>query len=1052
MRNHCLDSSVNPDPQSEFLVVSRLTDADMEALTGVREPEGEDKTARESQQSAVVCFAALLNTSFAADTLQPPASHGHHPVVLQDIGVGLWPVGSEYAGFQRAFGVAEAAIDLAFEAASVRDGKLRREHPMQGLPSLMGLHSGATSAGSASWHHCSGDSHGCRETHESAHPIASDQSAPGSWLAGVSRTLLKVQLGHVSTRLEWCHRVARDLSDITQRIQAAYNPWIERLGASGRVLITASPISEQAAASLTTKPKALLLTVLEASAAALTRRSSDEPAPVLPDAEVMPHLVRQHQVIVAALNTVRSCSAHAASPPAAACTSVWSVPCARLAAKQAEKHGSLGDWITCLAELGVIVAASPQDSPVNPANHSRFLESAHTILPSKAAEDEASHVLQVLAAAAFAPADAPVLVPSAAAAARALQDNGMVAMSVSPAVVVRVNPLNQAASAAGQATHDRLKIDEATLRRVCSGLALCQMRASHALFAPATGPASAGATAPAKLSSALHSGSTLASLPNWSVHAGQMFTSNVRALAGKDPATSHAVAVTSGLSKHVFSLALGNAYFRHAASADARRFVPRPRDRHTLVIIAEEFGGGWYPDWGPWTAADARGRMGGSEEAGLQVVASMADVCRDKPALCVHVEVYKERVPAQYRGTMQGSAAWYPTSWLSSPTPPLESHQECLRRTHQVAGCSHQHPPGVIFMSWRYVASLGAVVSIEEVAESGRLSSVNKTHSGRASAAMVQTVTHGRVRAMYLWLQDVVGPVQAGLSSSLRAVTSGVFFLSHFHAQSTIERIPAGARSLIRIARNGIHASLVTTGGGLEHDPMSLVYASAPNRGLETILRAWPMVLRAFPQATLHVYYGFTQGFQKYIRTVMGELAASWLQDMQQLLKQPNVRYHGMVSAEQLASAYNGAGFLLYPTSFAETGCIAVVKAMAQGVIPITSRYPESVLPELLSSPELDWGPELPSDVARVVAPAGNLRSDPESKRHWAKLADFPKQAPFRESFAFAVIEALRVGTQPHKAAYVQAVRAKLAVAAATRLTWHETASRMLQAFHDDAS
>ena len=40
----------------------------------------------------------------------------------------------------------------------------------------------------------------------------------------------------------------------------------------------------------------------------------------------------------------------------------------------------------------------------------------------------------------------------------------------------------------------------------------------------------------------------------------------------------------------------------------------------------------------------------------------------------------------------------------------------------------------------------------------------------------------------------------------------------------------------------------------------------------------------------------------------------------------------------------SSAGFLLYPTRFPEIGCITVMKAMAMGCIPITSRYVNSVL------------------------------------------------------------------------------------------------------------
>lgn len=47
---------------------------------------------------------------------------------------------------------------------------------------------------------------------------------------------------------------------------------------------------------------------------------------------------------------------------------------------------------------------------------------------------------------------------------------------------------------------------------------------------------------------------------------------------------------------------------------------------------------------------------------------------------------------------------------------------------------------------------------------------------------------------------------------------------------------------------------------------------------------------------------------------------------------------------DQLLNAYMNSGYILYPTRFPETGCISLIKAMASGCIPITSRYFNSVL------------------------------------------------------------------------------------------------------------
>jgi len=68
---------------------------------------------------------------------------------------------------------------------------------------------------------------------------------------------------------------------------------------------------------------------------------------------------------------------------------------------------------------------------------------------------------------------------------------------------------------------------------------------------------------------------------------------------------------------------------------------------------------------------------------------------------------------------------------------------------------------------------------------------------------------------------------------------------------------------------------------------------------------------------------------------------------MEELLQQEGVHNHGMVDHTTLAKGYADAGFVLYPTVYPETGCVTLMKAMAMGAVPITSRYYDSTLPEL---------------------------------------------------------------------------------------------------------
>ena len=50
-----------------------------------------------------------------------------------------------------------------------------------------------------------------------------------------------------------------------------------------------------------------------------------------------------------------------------------------------------------------------------------------------------------------------------------------------------------------------------------------------------------------------------------------------------------------------------------------------------------------------------------------------------------------------------------------------------------------------------------------------------------------------------------------------------------------------------------------------DNDNNNFIYASAPNRGLEIVLKAWPFIKKALPDAKLEVFMGF-KSFIKFGR------------------------------------------------------------------------------------------------------------------------------------------------------------------------------------------
>jgi glycosyltransferase involved in cell wall biosynthesis len=110
-----------------------------------------------------------------------------------------------------------------------------------------------------------------------------------------------------------------------------------------------------------------------------------------------------------------------------------------------------------------------------------------------------------------------------------------------------------------------------------------------------------------------------------------------------------------------------------------------------------------------------------------------------------------------------------------------------------------------------------------------------------------------------------------------------------------------------------------------------LSYASTPYRGLDVLLNhVFPEVRREFPAAELEVY----SSMKVYQQGERGDLYAPLYEQCRQT---PGVRYMGSVAQPALAEGLKRASILAYPSTFAETSCIAVMEAMAAGLMVVTT-------------------------------------------------------------------------------------------------------------------
>lgn len=193
------------------------------------------------------------------------------------------------------------------------------------------------------------------------------------------------------------------------------------------------------------------------------------------------------------------------------------------------------------------------------------------------------------------------------------------------------------------------------------------------------------------------------------------------------------------------------------------------------------------------------------------------------------------------------------------------------------------------------------------------------------------------VQDRILWLQDTVYPdLSAATAQDYRAIV----VLSEWHEKVIAEQMK-GEEHRLAVIPNFVLAEHFKTDGAPERLPHHFIYASSPDRGLIRLLKLWPKIKAAIPDATLDIFYGWegcmklgtgnTPGWTKHYRKARTEFSA--------LQYQEGVTSRGRVNHEVLAREFQKASAWLYPTSFAEAGCLTAVKARAAGCIPVTTRY-----------------------------------------------------------------------------------------------------------------
>lgn len=177
----------------------------------------------------------------------------------------------------------------------------------------------------------------------------------------------------------------------------------------------------------------------------------------------------------------------------------------------------------------------------------------------------------------------------------------------------------------------------------------------------------------------------------------------------------------------------------------------------------------------------------------------------------------------------------------------------------------------------------------------------------------------------YLWCHDLFTP-----GGEMADNYEKILALTPFHKRFLMvnQGIP---ESKIHVTRNGLNPKRFEDTGSFTKDPNKIVFPSSPDRGLDRAMLVMDEVVKIFPKAELHVFYGI-EHLHKYNKQDLADKLKAMMAE------RPFVKYHGATQQDELIKHFKEAVLWLHPCDFIETSCITAMEMICSGVYPVTRR------------------------------------------------------------------------------------------------------------------
>lgn len=199
------------------------------------------------------------------------------------------------------------------------------------------------------------------------------------------------------------------------------------------------------------------------------------------------------------------------------------------------------------------------------------------------------------------------------------------------------------------------------------------------------------------------------------------------------------------------------------------------------------------------------------------------------------------------------------------------------------------------------------------------------------------------------------------------------------HGRYILDRYPYISKKQIWLSSNGVKIDLmeeVEKLNVIKRNPKKMMYASSPDRGMKYALQIFKKARAFVPDLELHTFYGFNN-LNKLIKGRPDSPLAKSKNEIMELIKQPNVYFHGRVSQPELYKHWLSSGIWCYITNFFETSNITGMEAQAMGAIPVFSPiYAQGE--NIKNGIGIEGNAEEPLTIARAAAEVVRIASQPQ--------------------------------------------------------------------------